>query len=114
MKLGKEKTQDKVKAYTQILNERLKIPLKKFPAINCFQFECHPDQLEGFEENYKQELVARTEAEYMDLMKIVLKSKLNMDYSLNKPTVIMFLGNTGTGKSAVCNYFHFQLIGRKT
>ena len=114
MKLGKEKTQDKVKAYTQILSERLKIPIQEFPAINCFQFECHPDQLDGFEENYKQELVARTEAEFMNFMKIVLKSKLNIDYSLKKPTVIIFVGNTGTGKSAVCNYFHFELSGRKT
>lgn len=30
-----------------------------------------------------------------------------MEYS-NKPTVI-FLGNTGTGKSAVCNYFNKKL-----
>ena len=32
--------------------------------------------------------------------------------SSHKPTVI-FLGNTGTGKSAVCNYFSQKLAGPK-
>ncbi len=45
MKLNKEKTKEKVKTYTQILSERLKIHIQAFLQIDCFQFECHPDQL---------------------------------------------------------------------